>query len=258
VLPVTTSRGAQRTIQRRNLMTQFPQFSGLTMNDQSIGSSWYNSLQFKLEQRFQHGLTFLASYTVSKTMEAVSYRNAQDTELSRELASFDVPRRLVLSGLYELPVGPRKQWLNHGLVSHLIGGWQLNWTGVIQSGTPMSYPDYYLNGDPRLESGQTLNHWFDTSKSLWTQRPPDTLRVLPFRSPNIRRYSRPQFDSAIYREFAIKERHRVQFRVSAFNVTNTPVFNFPNTDPTSPLFGVVPITQINLPRSIELGFRYVF
>ena len=32
----------------------------------------------------------------------------------------------------------------------------------------------------------------------------------------------------------------------------------PVTDPASPLFGVVRITQINLPRSVELGFRYSF
>jgi hypothetical protein len=32
----------------------------------------------------------------------------------------------------------------------------------------------------------------------------------------------------------------------------------PVTDSASPLFGVVKITQINLPRSVELGFRYSF
>jgi hypothetical protein len=46
--------------------------------------------------------------------------------------------------------------------------------------------------------------------------------------------------------------------VSAFNVTNTPIFGAPNTTPSSTLFGVVPVTQINLPRDVELGFRYSF
>jgi len=58
--------------------------------------------------------------------------------------------------------------------------------------------------------------------------------------------------------FRIRESHSLQFKVSAFNLSNTPLFDFPNTDPNSPLFGVVPITRINSPRSIELGFRYVF
>lgn len=82
--------------------------------------------------------------------------------------------------------------------------------------------------------------------------------MTPFRSSNIRRHTAPQTDLTLMREFYIREGHKFQFRVTAFNLTNSPIFNFPNTTPTSPLFGVVPITQINLPRSVELGFRYAF
>jgi hypothetical protein len=46
--------------------------------------------------------------------------------------------------------------------------------------------------------------------------------------------------------------------LSAFNLTNTPLFGAPHTSPTSTLFGVVPITQTNLPRSIELGSAMLF
>ncbi|MEK7405425.1 MAG: hypothetical protein AAB225_09975 [Acidobacteriota bacterium] len=122
----------------------------------------------------------------------------------------------------------------------------------------MSYPDYYIHGNPKLTSGQTLDRWFDTSPSIWVQRPPETWRVTPLRSPNIRRHSAPQFDASLIREFLVREGHKFQVKVSSFNVTNTPVFGFPTTSPTSQLFGVVSIRQINLPRSVELGFRYVF
>ncbi|MEN6536432.1 MAG: TonB-dependent receptor [Bryobacteraceae bacterium] len=259
VLPVGTSRGAQSTIQRRSLLTQYPHFTGVTMSNVSLGTSWYNSLQFKFERRFKQGLTFLVSYTASKTMETASYLNAQDENLSRELTSFDVPQRLVASGIYEFPVGPRKRFFNSGALAHVIGGWQFNWSMVFQSGTPMAYPSgYYLRGNPKLESGQSLRKWFDTSSSLWVQQPADTLRTIPIRSPNIRRHTAPQLDLSLYREFAIKEAHRLQFRAMAFNASNTPVFNFPTTSPSSPLFGVVSDTAINRPRSVELGFRYVF
>ncbi|MBL8215822.1 MAG: carboxypeptidase regulatory-like domain-containing protein [Bryobacterales bacterium] len=258
VLPVTTSRGAQATIQRRNLLTQYPHYSGLTANQLNLGASWYNSVQFKLEQRFKHGLTYLVSYTVSKTMEEAQFRNPQDSFLSRELTTFDTPQRLVLSGYYEFPIGPKKKWLSQGLVSHLIGGWQFNWIGVLQSGTPMSYPDFNINGNPKLDGGQTLNRWFNTDRSLWVQRAADSLRTAPFRSPNIRRHTAPNLDLSLNRDFHIREGHRFQLKVSAFNATNTPIFNFPQTDPNSPLFGVVPITQLNPARSVEIGFRYFF
>jgi len=134
----------------------------------------------------------------------------------------------------------------------------LNWIVINQSRTPLTYPDYYLYGNPKLDSGQALNHWFNTSKDIWVQRPPNTLRTAPLRSPNIRRQTAPQVDLALNRDFFIREGHKFQFKVSAYNMTNTPIFGFPNTDPTSPLFGVVPITQINNARSVELGFRYAF
>ncbi len=258
VLPVTTSRGAQPTIQRRNLIIPYPHFSGLTRAQQSLGESWYHSVQFKLEQRFRSGLTYLVSYTVSKTMEAVGFLNPQNPLPSRELTVFDTPQRLVLSGFYEFPIGPKKKWLSSGLMSRVVGGWQANWVSVTQSGTPMSYPDYYVLGNPKLSSGQTLNRWFDTTRTLWGQRPADTLRTTPLRSPNIRRHTAPQLDLSLNRDFHIREGHRAQFRVSAYNATNTPIFNFPTTDPASPLFGVVPITQINPSRSVELAFRYFF
>src|SRR5206468_3818095 len=93
---------------------------------------------------------------------------------------------------------------------------------------------------------QNLNHWFNTSSSIWVQQLPDTLRTAKLRSPTIRQYSRPQYDATVIRNFKIREGHEMQFKVSAFNLTNTPIFGAPNTSPASSLFGVVPVTQINL------------
>ena len=74
----------------------------------------------------------------------------------------------------------------------------------------------------------------------------------------MRGYTAPQVDATVTRIFRITERQQFKFRVSAFNSTNTPIFGFPNTNPASPQFGQVPITQTNLPRAVELGFRYSF
>ena len=109
VLPSNTSRGAAATTQRRNLLVPYPQFTSITEVAQSLGKSWYNSMQLKVEKRMSHGLSLLASYTVSKNMEALAYLNPQDKTLSRELAAYDVPQRLAFSGIYEFPVGPKEE-----------------------------------------------------------------------------------------------------------------------------------------------------
>ena len=259
VLPASTPRGSVTTVQRRVLMLPYPQFGTITMGGMSIGHSWYNSLQLRLEKRFKQGLYLLATYSNSKNMEAVAWLNPQDKALSRELASYDIPQRLVLAGIYDLPFGARRKFLRTGIAGKVIGGWQMAWNGTAQSGTPLSLPDYYINGNPQLQANeQTLNRWFNTSPQLWSIRPPDTLRTAKLRSPNIRRNSEPLFNGSLLRTLNISERQRFQLKVSFFNITNTPVFGFPNNNPASPLFGVVPITQINLPRSAEIGLRYFF
>jgi hypothetical protein len=259
VLPASTPRGTSTSVQRRVLMLPYPQFGTITMNNISYGSQWYNALQLKLDKRFKNGFSTLITYSNSKNMTAIAWLNAQDVNLSRELAAYDIPQRLVFSGSMEAPYGRGKKWLNHGLASRLAGGWQMTFSGTIQSGPPIALPDYYIYGNPQLPADQqTLNRWFDTSSKLWVQRPSDTLRTAKLYSPNIRRHTAPQVSSTVLKNVRFHERQNVQFRVSAFNLTNTPIFGAPNNNPASPLFGVVPITQINLPRALELGFRYSF
>jgi hypothetical protein len=77
--------------------------------------------------------------------------------------------------------------------------------------------------------------------------------------PNAQDYgAAPQFNTSVIRRFAVAERQQFEFKASAFNLTNTPIFGSPNNKPASPLFGMLPITQINLPRAMELGVRYFF
>lgn len=78
LLPAASSRGAQATTQRRNLILQYPQYSGVTINNLSRGKSWYNAFQFKLEQRMKHGLWLLAPARPRNTSWQPRARSRED------------------------------------------------------------------------------------------------------------------------------------------------------------------------------------
>ena len=77
------------TIPRQQLLRPFPQFAAFDMADRNDGNVWFNSMQVLLQKRLSHGLTFLASYTLAKNIEAISYLNGQDSSPGRTLTAWD-------------------------------------------------------------------------------------------------------------------------------------------------------------------------
>ena len=111
----------------------------------------YNSLQIELRKRFSQGLYFQANYTYSKNLtnaigtgqtlfEPRLDNNRPELEWSR--ADFDIRHVFNLNGLYQLPFGRGKQFLNYGgLADTLFGGWELS--GIVQwtGGSPITFID---------------------------------------------------------------------------------------------------------------------
>jgi hypothetical protein len=140
------------------LLRPFPQYLDIGGSNnnmcsclENLGISTYNAFQAKLERRFRNGLNLLASYTFSKTLTNADsaipvFSGFQSNEFaaqdpfnpkSQKAPSFqDTPHMLVLSYIYELPAGPGKKYLNHGVASKILGGWQIGGVQRYQSGTP--------------------------------------------------------------------------------------------------------------------------
>jgi hypothetical protein len=153
LLPGTSFNGA--TVPRQQLLRPYPEFGPITVQDLPNGKFWYNALQVRFNKRYSHGLMITASYTLSKNLQAINYLNAQDAEPSRSLVPWDQPHRLVLAPVYELPFGRGRRFLSqsNGIVSRVVGGWQLAMNTTFRSGTPMTVPNnVFLLGDPRLEN----------------------------------------------------------------------------------------------------------
>lgn len=116
------------------------------------GVSTYNALQAKLEKRYSHGLSFLATYTWSHALDDASDAGGLFTAIGNrqpalipyidELTNsvFDIRNRFTLNGNYELPFGRGRQFLSNAsrLVDEVVGGWSSSLTYAAQTGTPFT------------------------------------------------------------------------------------------------------------------------
>lgn len=255
--------GGLTSAQRR----PFPEFQNIAYNSFGV-SSIYHSLQSKLEQRFSSGLTYLLSYTWSKSIDngsglfpgdnpsvSSSFRlqNLYDMRGERAISADDQAHRFVASYTYELPWGPgRKFWNSNTLASRLLGSWQVGGLALLRSGLPFGV-DSTANttdsqggrqranriGDGPLSRDQrSLQRFFDTSAFI---NPPayqfgNSARNV-IRTPGL-----VNFDLMLGKSFSVTERWRLDFRAEAFNLMNTPAFGFPGATVGTPAFGVISST----------------
>jgi hypothetical protein len=160
--------GSSSTIARQNLMRPFPEFGSITTTTND-GYSWYHSAQVRIEKRFSKGYTAQASYTHSRFMQATEYLNPGDPLPTETVSDTDYPNRLALSAIYELPFGKGRQFLgsSNGIVSRVVGGWQVQGVYAYQSGAPLTWGNNIYNGnftDITIPSDQqSLGQWFNNN-----------------------------------------------------------------------------------------------
>jgi TonB dependent receptor len=112
------------------------------------GFSTYHAFLARLERNFSNGLQFLVSYTFSKSIDNSSFAgnigaqpaqpaNTYNRSNEKGLSYFDVPQRLAVSYVWDLPFGRGRRYLNqHGFVDAVLGGWQLAGITQMQTGNP--------------------------------------------------------------------------------------------------------------------------
>ncbi len=291
LLPGTSLNGA--IIPRQQLLRPFPEFSGVTVQDQPNGRLWYNALQVKFDKRYSRGLLVNGSYTLSKNLQSVNYLNPQDSAPARSLVPWDQTHRLVIAAVYELPFGPGRKFVSqsNGLVSRLVGGWQLATSTTFRSGTPMTVPivspattsnlglvtapGVAVLGDPRLDN-PTWDRMFKTGlidatgvvrnvapgeQPVFQIQPAYTLRTSSQYFGNLRNRWGPEFNVTLAKNTTIRENYLIQLRAEAFNLFNHPIFGSdPVIDPTNANFGALLRNngQSNIPRQLQLGIRLSF
>jgi hypothetical protein len=260
----------QRPFQDRR---PFPQFGTGSFYDSADNSS-YNALEVKLEQRYNNGLSFLAAYSWSKSLDSSSNDSGEtvadpfNLRTMRGLSALDVGQRFVLSFGWELPFGKNRAIgaSMPAFADAILGGWQVGGIWTIQGGfpfTPTIASDpanvafSYARRPDRIGSGKVDQC-----------RPEQCFNIADFRVPqpftignsgrNILRGPRiNNWDLSIFKNFRFNERVNLQFRAEAFNAFNHTQFNNPNTNIELPTQGGR-IFSAKDPRIGQLALKLYF
>lgn len=258
---------------RRPLFQKFGISQGV--NDASnVASNSYNGLQSKLTKRFSHGLSLLASYTWSKTLDfGGGVGPAIGNQLTRGPAAWDRTHVLSIGHTYGLPFGKGRTYLSNmpRAEEYLLGGWQFSGITQYQSGWPFSPglnnnasinadvgtpPDVVPGVDPyNVPGGQNRDHWFN---------PAAYTIPAPYKYGNAARDSLrgPNLftaDWSLSKRFLVAERKSLEFRWETFNTFNRTNLNNPNGAIDAGVGSAGVITGISNPmRQMQFGLRLDF
>ncbi|MBI3679169.1 MAG: TonB-dependent receptor [Acidobacteria bacterium] len=246
----------------------FRQWGAANYRD-AVGGSNFNALALRLEHRFSHGLSMLAAYTLSKSLDygappatggngesGILY--TRNFKLERGLSEFDTRHRMITSAVYELPFARGNR---------LLGGWEVSGIVLLQSGRPFTVTTARdisntggqnrpnVAGSPRIDDPRP-ERWFNTA--AFSDTLPAGVFAYGNAGPNLLISDGiSNFDLSVFKNFRILERLSLQFRSEFFNAFNHANFGLPDANLASGTFGRVSQTS-TLNRQIQFGLKLVW
>ena len=266
------------------LSAPYAQFGNI-QNINDIGSARYDSLQVKAETKsVRHGLYALLGYTYARAFDtgfsdglgsgtgATYYPLPGTAKADWALSQIHLNQQFTASVIYDLPLGKGKQFGSDwsGAVNAFLGNWQVNVIEKITSGFPLfivtsnnsSGVNFTNNTTNYIRPNQvcnarlsdhTVQEFFNTS--CFVDPAPGTLGTAnraPLYGPGF-----VNTDFSAVKNFQIRERMGLEFRVEFFNLFNHPQFYAPVTDKAASNFGQITET-VNNPRLMQFGLKLHF
>lgn len=262
----------------------FPQFANVVNIKHAEGTTNYYSAYIRLDKHFSNGLSVIANYDIGKNigfMGGSIYR----PQLSHGYTVFDnangttgVPIHMATASfVYELPWGPGRAVLQHGVLGNVLGGWDIGGIFGAHSGVPFDVSSGIdsLNansplggraniiGNP-IPANRTVNNWLNAAAfAAPTAGQVGNECCGMFTSP-----ANFKIDASLEKSFDLGEARRIRLVGEFFNLTNTPQWGVPNTNIQSPAFGVIRgagsgqganvANGFDGARIIQLGLRFDF
>jgi len=285
---------AAQTTTVGQLLRPYPQYTSVGLAGRGSFASIYDSLQITAQRRFAGAGSLLVAYTNSKLISNTdtltswlensvgAIQDNNNLRAERSLSSQDVPQRLVVSYVLDLPFGQGKRYLGNigEALNNVVGGWGIDGVTTFQRGFPLVLSNGQANdavlfgagSRPNVVPGcgkvlhgapnQRLNEWFNTACFA---APADFTFGNESRvDATLRSDGVANFDFAVFKRvlFGADGRAGLEGRVEFFNLFNRPQFGPPNTaccTANNANFGLVTSTAPGTnPRLVQFALKMFF
>jgi len=282
-----------QTISGGQLTRPLPAFGDI-FETGNLGKSWYNSMQTTVNHKWNKSLTLRGGWTWQKTLDSGAWADQRYNIRQRIVDPLDMPMKISVSGVYNLPVGRGRTFLGNAnrILDGAIGGWELGSAYTFISGMPVSINGVYMNHSATVPLQKEdpiytrafapcANQWFQATDGTWSLQPvtgyiysgscnqndftliPQYGAIPNIEYTGIRARPTDLFDVNLSKIFTIVEDVKFQFRLNAFNVLNHPQFGTVpfefDTGATDPTFGTYSkLSGSNNPRNVELALKLMW
>ncbi|MFA5907395.1 MAG: TonB-dependent receptor [Vicinamibacterales bacterium] len=286
------------TIQRRELLRPFPQFNDILMRQSTLGKSQYHAAVLKFEKRVSNGWGGRVNYTYSQLKDnqfgegnffsrsTTEMLNAYDLDAEYSIGLLDVPHKITVSPIIELPFGEGKRWATNGIAARILGDWTLSSIVSIESGFPIAIASstnntniftrmqrVNLTGSEQATTGSDFERIApaagasckisECGTGLWlngaaySTPAAFTLGTSPRTDGSVRTPARNNWDFVANKALRFGSKVRGEVRLEVLNLTNTVKVRGPIHTFGSSAFGQIR-TQSGFMRLTQLTFRLSF
>jgi hypothetical protein len=242
-----------------------------------IATSRYNALTFKVQKRYSNGLSLLASYAYSHSIDLNSEfggTSPQNNACIRcDLASSGFDERHVanISYIYVVPALSNRS----SFLKYTLGGWQLSGITTLESGRPftinLNFDNANVGSRGNFQRPNLVGNPFPSGFASTYGPGGSYFNTLAFQAApqyqfgNLGRNAvrdRPYYNTDIgaFKNLHFTERYQLQFRAEFFNIFNNVNFDMiDHGDHTygDPTFGQVTGT-VGDQRIIQFGLKLLF
>jgi hypothetical protein len=263
-----------------NSLRPFPDIGSIS-GTSTFGFGNYHALTAQLNKRLSKGLQFTAAYTYGHAFantgttlsgsQGMYTKDPTNFATSYSSAAWDIRHNFTMGFNYDIPFGRGKAYganMNR-FVDLLAGGWQANGIATFHTGNPYTIrangcqgvwsgcsPDIVPGADPdeAPSGGRNPSQWFNTANFLApTSLTQGNLGLQTNYGPATR-----TMDFSLFKNFAITERWRLEFRAETFNLANTAQYSVPDNTLGDSKFGQVTGTAVGSERHVQFQLRLQF